>query len=354
MTSVAKPKVSVVVPVYNTEKYLKRCLDSLVKQSLQEIEIIIVDDGSKETCSALCDELSKTDARIKVAHKQNAGLGYARNTGIELCSGEYVGFVDSDDYVAPEMFERLYTAASKQGADLAVSGLSFVGGNTFSQADEVLPKSYFTEETLFQNEKIKDLLLGVVGALPHEPDDSRYGVSVCKNIFKTEIIQEKNIRFLSEREILSEDTLFMVDFIKEITSAVGIPGAYYCYCRNGESLSKAYNAQRFEKSIIFLKELEKRIEDTLDREEYKIYLDRLTQAFGRILCSQEILHAKSENIKFSALRKRLKEICTNDEISNALKTYPWQKLPIKQAVFAFAMKYKLFLLQKEMVLLRDK
>ena len=83
-------------------------------------------------------------------------------------------------------------------------------------------------------------------------------------------------------------------------------------------------------------------------------MDRLTQAFGRILCSQEILHAKSENIKFSALRKRLKEICTNDEISNALKTYPWQKLPIKQAVFAFAMKYKLFLLQKEMVLLRDK
>ena len=350
----AKPKVSVVVPVYNTEAYLKRCLDSLVKQTLQELEIIVVDDGSQNACALLCDELAATDARIRVIHKENGGLGFARNTGIEAATGEYIGFVDSDDFIEPTMYETLYTKATEYHADLVLSGISFVGGNTFSESNSVLPKSYFEKDTLFAKENLNTLLLGVVGALPHEPDDSRYGVSVCKNIFKTAVLKENDLRFLSEREILSEDTLFMVDCIKTISCAVGVSGAYYCYCRNGASLSKAYNRHRFERSIVFLNALEQRIADTVSREEYRLYLDRLTQGFGRVLCSQEIVHAHEENIRYSELRKRLKEICTKHEIATALKTYPWHKLPVKQAAFAFAMKYKLFFLQKCMVLLRDR
>lgn len=350
----AKPKVSIVVPVYNTEKYLKRCLDSISNQTLKETEIIIVDDGSKEPCALLCDELAKTDSRIKVVHKQNGGLGFARNTAMEIATGEYIGFVDSDDYIDPVMYEKLYDTAVKNNADLAISGFCFVGGNTFSEENDVVLKPYFSKETVFKNEQIKDLLLGVVGALPNEPDDSRYGVSVCKSIFKNSVIKEQELEFLSERKILSEDTLFMVDFIKHTACAVGVPGAYYCYCRNDDSLSKSYNKERFPKSIVFLNELEKRIADTVNKEEYKIYLDRLTQGFARILCSQEIVHAKCEKVRFSELRKRLKEICTKDEFKNVLKSYPWYKLPIKQAAFAFTMKYRLFILQTIMVLLRDR
>ena len=349
-----KPSLSIVVPVYNTEKYLTRCLDSIMNQTLKDIEIIIVDDGSKEECAALCDEISKTDSRIKVVHKENGGLGFARNTGIEAANGEYIGFVDSDDYIEPVMCEALYNAAKKYNADLCISGICFVGGNMFSESGRDTRKSYFEEETVFEKEDMKKLLLGVIGALPHEPDDSRYGVSVCKNIFKTSVIRERKIEFLSERKILSEDTLFMVDFIKSSKSAVGIPGSYYCYCRNEDSLSKSYNKERFEKSIVFLDELEKRIADTIEKEEYKIYLDRLTQGFGRILCSQEIMHARDEKIKFSVLKKRLKEICTQDKIQNTLKSYPWYRLPVKQAAFAFTMKYKLFALQKLIVILRDR
>ena len=348
------PSLSIVVPVYNTEKYLRRCMDSIMNQTLKEIEIIIVDDGSKEECAAFCDELSKTDTRIKVVHKENGGLGFARNSGIEAATGEYIGFVDSDDYIEREMYEELYRAAKKNDADLCLSGICFVGGNMFSESGADTPKAYFEEETVFAKEDMKKLLLGVVGALPHEPDDSRYGVSVCKNIFKTSVIREKGIRFLSEREILSEDTLFMVDYIKSAECAVGVPGAYYCYCRNEDSLSKAYKKDRFEKSIIFLTELEKRIADTLEKEEYKIYLDRLTQGFGRILCSQEIMHAIDEKTRFSRLRRRLKEICTEERIRSVLQTYPWYRLPVKQAAFAFAMKHQLFLIQKIMVNLRDR
>ena len=323
-------------------------------QTYKNLEIICVNDGSPDNSVDVLESYAEKDSRIRIINQKNTGLSGARNTGIEAASGEYIGFVDSDDYIERAMCETLYNAAKKYNADLCLSGICFVGGNMFSESGTDSRKVYFEEETVFEKEDMKNLLLGVVGALPHEPDDSRYGVSVCKNIFKTSVIREKGIRFMSEREILSEDTLFMVDCIKSAESAAGVPGAYYCYCRNEDSLSKAYKKDRFEKSIVFLDELEKRIADTIEKEEYKIYLDRLVQGFGRILCSQEIMHARDKKIKFSVLKKRLKEICTQDKIQNVLKSYPWYRLPVKQAAFAFAMKYKLFSLQRLMVILRDR
>ena len=349
---VALPKVSIVVPVYNTEKYLKQWIESLTSQTLEEIEIIIVDDGSKEECALLCDELSKTDDRIKVVHKQNGGLGLARNTGIKVATGEYIGFVDSDDYVDSKMYKSLYDAAVKNDADLCLSGISFVGGNTFSKSGAYAQKHYFFEDTIFENDGIKELLLGVIGALPNEPDDSRYGVSVCKNIFKTSLLNEKKIEFFSERKIISEDTLFMADYIKCCKKAVGIHGAFYCYRRNDESLSKSYKADRFEKILIFLSCLEEHLKDVLKKEEYELYLNRLTQGYARVVASQEIVYAVDKKTGYSALRERLKGICTNEKVVGALKNYPWHKLPKKQAAFAFAMKYKLYFLQKLMVIIR--
>jgi len=96
---VYKPKVSVIVPIYNVEKYFERCMRSLLNQTLKEIEIILVDDESPDNCPAMCDEYAGTDNRVKVIHKKNEGLGFARNSGLEIATGEYVAFVDSDDFV---------------------------------------------------------------------------------------------------------------------------------------------------------------------------------------------------------------------------------------------------------------
>ena len=348
----ATPKVSIIVPVYNTEKYLKQCIDSITSQTLDDIEIIIVDDGSKEECALLCDELAKGDSRIKVIHKENAGVGIARNSGLEIASGEYVGFIDSDDYIKPEMYEALYEAAAKHEADLVMSGVCFVGGNTFSVEGESTEKYYFDEDTVFEGEGMKDLLLGVVGALPRESEDSRYGVSVCKNIFRRFVLVNENIEFLSQRKYMSEDTLFIVDFVKKTKKAVGVHSAFYCYRRNEVSLSKSYRSDRLEKVEIFLTELEKHMMDTLTKEEYRLYLDRLTQGYARILCSQEVMYAHDEKIKYRDLRARLKRICTHERMVAVLKTYPWYQLPKKQAAFAFAMKHRLYFMQKLMVLLR--
>ena len=116
------PKISIIVPVYNVEQYINRCIDSLLGQTLKDIEIILVDDGSPDQCPQICDEYARKDSRIKVIHKKNNGLGYARNSGLELATGEYIAFVDSDDYVNINMYEKLYNETINNNFDIVYCG----------------------------------------------------------------------------------------------------------------------------------------------------------------------------------------------------------------------------------------
>ena len=101
------PKISVIIPVYNVEKYLRECLDSVINQTLADIEIILVDDGSPDNCPQICDEYALKDNRIKVIHKENGGYGSAMNVGLEKATGEYIGIVEPDDYIDSKMYEDL-------------------------------------------------------------------------------------------------------------------------------------------------------------------------------------------------------------------------------------------------------
>ena len=118
-------KLSVIVPVYNVERYLKRCVDSLLAQTEENLEIILVDDGSTDRSGALCDEYAQRESRIRVHHKENGGLTSAWKAGMELAQGNYVGFVDSDDWIDKEMYERMLKMAQREDADMVVCGLVF-------------------------------------------------------------------------------------------------------------------------------------------------------------------------------------------------------------------------------------
>ena len=117
-----QPLISVIVPVYKVEKYLHRCVDSILNQTYRNLEIILVDDGSPDNCGAICDEYAAKDNRIRVIHQENTGVSAARNAGLEACTGEYVAFVDSDDYVDCALFSACYTQIKKWEPDLSESG----------------------------------------------------------------------------------------------------------------------------------------------------------------------------------------------------------------------------------------
>lgn len=147
----AEPTISIIVPVYKTEAYLEKCVDSILAQTFRDFELLLIDDGSPDNCSALCEEAAARDPRIRVIHQKNAGLSAARNTGVEAARGEWIGFVDSDDSIAPEMYETLLTYARRDGAQIAVCDYLLV-----TEAGEPLPSSYRLEE---------DKVLDRVGAL---------------------------------------------------------------------------------------------------------------------------------------------------------------------------------------------
>lgn len=349
------PKISVIVPVYRVEKYLERCVNSLLGQTLSDIEIILVDDGSPDGCPALCDEFAKKDGRIKVLHKENEGLGLARNSGMSLAVGEYIAFVDSDDYVKSEMYRTLYEAAQRENADIAMCGLCCIGGIMSAKENDVQNINCFDGYTVFDGkEGIDRLMLDISGALPKEDQDSRYGFSSVKNIYRKEVLEKNKIRFLSEKEVMSEDVFFLLDFLDKCECAVGVPGAFYCYCRNGQSLSKSYRSDRFEKCRLIIDGINGVLSKRMDESVYKIYTDRLFQAYARAACMQEIQFAPSNGIDKKELDRRLKAICNSKRLKTTLKNYPWHKLPFTQAAFAFTMRFSLVGLQKLLVKMKGK
>ena len=143
-------QISVIVPVYNVEQYLERCVDSILAQTAEGLEIILVDDGSTDSSGALCDAYASRHEQIQVCHKKNGGLTSAWKAGLALASGKYTGFVDSDDWIDPDMYERMYAAAEREQADMTVFGL------VFDFEDPRIPRreesSNFTKETYSRRE----------------------------------------------------------------------------------------------------------------------------------------------------------------------------------------------------------
>lgn len=142
------PLISVIVPIYKVEPYIHRCVDSILNQTYSNLEIILVDDGSPDNCGKICDEYAKKDYRIVVIHRENGGLSAARNSGLDICNGEYIGFVDSDDFICPEMYEQLYNDIVKYGTKLA-----FCHTNVYRNGI-IIPKDYGEGSECFTKEYV--------------------------------------------------------------------------------------------------------------------------------------------------------------------------------------------------------
>lgn len=222
------PKVSVVIPIFNVERYLKKCVDSLLGQTLQNIEVVLVDDGSPDRSGDLADSYAALDSRVKVVHRENGGLGPARNSGIDAALGEYIGFVDGDDWALPGMFERLYAAAVSSDADIVC------GGHCTYSGDEVTGtfEHPLAGAVLRSHDEIMHVRKNLYGHKVGDRDTKSFPVTVCSNIYRRSFVVDNALRF---RDILSEDTMFNLPAFKCAGSIAFTDGVDYCYRKDGQA-----------------------------------------------------------------------------------------------------------------------
>lgn len=212
-------KVSIIVPVYNVEKYLRKCIDSLINQTLNNIEIICINDGSTDKSLKILKEYKNKDSRIILLNQENLGQSVARNRGIEIAKGEYLGFVDPDDWIDLDYYEKLYNAASTNNTDIAVGEIIRVTG--------IKKKKFlnFEKETLTDNTKLKFELCDV-------PEKSY----IWNKIYKTQKLKEINLKFEEGR--IFEDCIFTPQALFFLGKMVTVPNTYYYYLRRNNSTVK--------------------------------------------------------------------------------------------------------------------
>lgn len=236
------PLVSVVLPIYKVEAYLHRSVSSVTNQTYSNLEILLIDDGSPDSCPQMCDALAATDSRIRVIHKENAGLGMARNTGIENATGTYICFLDSDDYIAADTVEKCVNVLKETGADVVQYGYHNV-----NSADQVIrtniprPKKLLYSGAEVQSHFLPDLMYDD----PCADCQNHLWMSMCGAMFRLEIMQKNNWRLVSERQIIAEDVFSLTKFYAYVDKVAILQEAFYYYCENGASLTRTYRPDRF-------------------------------------------------------------------------------------------------------------
>lgn len=293
-------KYSVIIPIYNSEKYLHRCIDSVLAQTAAEFELILIDDGSVDKSGDICREYQKKDGRVKYIKKENAGVSAARNTGIEAATGEYIGFVDSDDEICPDMYEILLSLAGSTGADVVICDATTVYSNGQTEED-TLPG--VPSGKLMNKGDIK-------------PEHFIYMAgSACRCIYNKALFEDKNVRFPAGIK-LSEDRIF------NILAMGNADSIYYekkpLYLRHvvvGSAVNK-YHKDYF-KTVINAAE---KTEESL---KYCGFSESFLKMYGRQTVNGAVSAVYNEfhtdcKKKFSEKIAVLRRICDNEKVQKAL------------------------------------
>ena len=297
--------VSIIVPIYNAEKYLPRCIDSLINQTYENIEIILINDGSKDSSLAICNEYKLKDKRIVVVNQENSGVGKTRNRGIDLSKGEYIVFVDSDDYANTNLVETLVNEAKKNNADYVLGSISLLkDGSAIGVA--TLDNNIYNVKEYIENVLIKKTINYVCGA-PYS------------KLFKSEIIKKNNIRF-NNKLTYAEDFLFNVTYLEFATKIVTSSEVLYNYVLfNNNSLTNInYDKSTFESFLESRIFVHKKYEDIL----LKIHPDLNKNIVYQLLVEfvlNSANYACLKNDKNQA-KKHIKAMLNDEFISSRIKS----------------------------------
>lgn len=318
--------VSIIIPVYNVEKYLRQCLTSITSQTYSNLEIIIINDGSRDKCNLIIDEFEKQDSRIKSINKENSGISATRNRGIEIATGEYIMFVDSDDWLEPTIIETLVSKI--EDIDLVVC--------SYNRAYEscMIPRIFNTEGELSSTE-FRRRLIGLEGAELRDPSQTDSLVTVWGKLYKAEIIKNKKLQFVSTKEIgTCEDLIFNLDYVVNIDKIYVINKPLYYYRKiNVTSFTSIYK----ENLLQLWNNLFKKIEPFIKNEK------QVSIAFNnRIALSiiglglNEIQNPKG----FKSRYIKLKEILNHPVYMKAYNQLKLNYFPVHWKLFFVFAKYK--------------
>lgn len=221
-----EPVLSVIIPVYKVEKYLPKCMESVQNQTLgRDMEIILVDDGSPDGCPAMCDAYAASDPRVKVVHKANGGLGYARNSGLDVATGRYVAFLDSDDWIEPQTYATAIELMERHDLDTVRFNC-----NRVTDSGEASPTDYSSPLVLFDTPgEMRLLTLGLFDTPTRAHERYEAGGSAWAGVYRRDIIENHELRFVSEREHISEDYLFNFDYYRHCRRAGYLPQTLHHY-----------------------------------------------------------------------------------------------------------------------------
>lgn len=261
------PKISIVVPVYNVQKYIGQCLESLVNQTFKDIEIIIVDDGSPDESYKIYEEYANKDSRIKIIKKVNAGVSEARNTGIENAAGDFIIFVDSDDWMELNGCEVLYNEYLKSKADLVLSD-AYTVTNGKKHQNRVFDEAFVTEDKDF----IKQYEMACIGYGYNPRPAVKWNISGLgspwNKLYNRKIIMENGLRFDPYVKGIYDDNLFALHYLAKIKKISYVPVPVYDYRIVSQSLTQSYKANTLEISSRIFEKIKEFIDEEGDWESF--------------------------------------------------------------------------------------
>ena len=224
-----KEKVSIITAVYKAENFLQRCVDSILKQTYQNIELLLIDDGSPDSCPKMCDEFAKKDARIKVVHKENGGVSSAWNAGLNHATGNYIAFVDSDDWVEPNYIEELYTTLQKYHSDIAICCNDIFDGNTLREDKNFLNSAMYYSPM----ECLKAFFA-----------EKRWRHAVWAKLYRKDIFAD--LRYPEDIKCV-EDSYMICDLCRKIKNGIATTNqVLYHYVIQNNSVTRTVSAKRFD------------------------------------------------------------------------------------------------------------
>lgn len=315
--------ISIIMPVYNAEKYLNRSIESIMNQTYNNMEIILVNDGSTDNSLEICTNYQKKDNRIKLINQENKGVSIARNRGIDEATGDYIMFIDSDDYIEKNMIKDMEAKITEDDIDLVISGIKM---NYIRNGQVVGEEKYQLKDKMYSiEEMLNDILIDI---------DLICICGPCCKLYKREILKKNNIKFTNEFT-MGEDTWYNLDYIDACTGKiVTVSNIYYNYMReNPDSLFTKY----YDNYIKITEKVYNKFLNLLERKANSKAVDRYKKNY-----IFNLVYANSINFKYETTHKKkmedLEYSLKNNVVANEIKSV--KAVGTKEKIFTFLIKHK--------------